>query len=314
MKNIKPHYNGPALIEGEDYYVQKRKEFKNIIETRNINILFQPIVSLSEGRNYGFEALSRGPRNSAFYSPEVLFPFAAQEGCLYTLEKMARELAIKESKGIIQNEKLFINMSAQAIYQSNYTPGNTVSLLQQYHLSPSDIVFEITERSAIHDFLSFRKVLSHYRSQGFQIAVDDAGAGYSSLQAISELEPDYIKVDKSLIHGINESRIKKNILESFTMFAKKMNSKVIAEGIETPEELKMVKDLGIDLGQGFFLARPENPVSSISLPALEILQNKSETCTYSPLVANINQEIIIMNEGRILKQGYLKDLLPGLIN
>lgn len=274
---------------------KKRNEFRNIINNKALNILFQPIVSLNNGEVHGYEALSRGPENSEFYPPCTLFSFAEKEGFLYPLEKIAREQALYQSRNLLQNQKLFINLTPQVIHDPHFTPGHTISLLEQYKLNPENIVFEITERSAITDFQAFKEVLNHYRTQGFNIAIDDAGAGYSSLQAISELEPDYIKVDRSLISGIDQNNVKKNILEAFVMFAKKMNSKVLAEGIETFEELEKVKELGIDFGQGYYLARPNNPVSPIPRHVKEFLQKDKNK--KKPVYVDVNDEIVILNKG-----------------
>ncbi|QOR67608.1 EAL domain-containing protein [Cytobacillus suaedae] len=285
----------------------KRNEFRDILKNKAIKILFQPIVCLQTGQTHGYEALSRGPENSEFHYPSTLFSFAEKEGFLYPLEKIAREQALYQSRNLLQNQKLFINLTPQVIHDPHFTPGHTISLLEQYQINPENIVFEITERSAITDFQAFKEVLNHYRSQGFKIAIDDAGAGYSSLQAISELEPDYIKVDRSLISGVDKTEVKNNILEAFVMFAKKMNSKVLAEGIETFEELEKVKELGIDFGQGYYLARPNNPVTPVLKHVKEFLQ-KGEN-KKKPVYVDINDEIVILNNGKELARTSAKFLL-----
>jgi EAL domain-containing protein (putative c-di-GMP-specific phosphodiesterase class I) len=242
-----------------------KQELLKILLTNNLTTHYQPIVSFHTGLECGYEALTRGPVLTSFHKPNKLFYHAEIEGLLYPLEKLAHELAVKHSKAFIQkNQKLFLNLNPKVIYDLSFTPKYTISLLEQYHLKPSNIVFEITERTVIDDFTAFKKALHPYRNQGFQIAIDDAGTGYSSLQSICELNPDFIKVDRSLIKNIHEYKIKENMLEAIVTFAKKMNSKVIAEGIETLEELQKVIDLNIEFGQGFLLARPSYPVQPIS--------------------------------------------------
>jgi EAL domain-containing protein (putative c-di-GMP-specific phosphodiesterase class I) len=152
-------------------------------------------------------------------------------------------------------------------------------------------------------------VLDHYREQGFQIAIDDAGAGYSSLQSISELMPDYIKVDRSLINGIDHNEVKSNMLEAFVIFAKKMNSKIIAEGIETEAELQRVNDLGIEYGQGFFIAEPSNSIPSITGAAKQCigflkLKSKGRTVTI-----DISDEIVLVQNGIVIKRQPAKTLM-----
>lgn len=199
------------------------------------------------------------------------------------------------------------------IYDPSFTPGHTISLLKQYKLSPQNIVFEITERSAIEDFSAFTKVLYHYRDQGFQIAVDDAGAGYSSLQAISEIQPDYIKVDRSLISKIHENNVKKHILDAFVTFAKKMNSIIVAEGIESEEELEAVIQLGIDCGQGFYISRPSFPVSGINEAIINKIRSThsqlNKNRTQKPVIVQLDDEILIMNKNQIIKKVAVAKLL-----
>lgn len=245
-----------------------KEQLNQILKNRTLYTVYQPIVSVSDGSIFAYEGLTRGPVDSFLRSPIDLFTFAETEGYLFHLEKLSRELAIERSTGWINRKnKLFININAQVIHDPSFTPGYTSQILKKYHLSPENIVFEITERSAIKDFHAFKKLLNHYRKQGYEIAVDDAGAGYSSLQAITELEPEYIKIDRSLIKDIDKNQIKESLLEAFLLSAKKMNSKVIAEGIETAEELRILSELGVDYCQGFFLAKPAFPVPTISLEA-----------------------------------------------
>ncbi|MFD2443215.1 EAL domain-containing protein [Bacillus sp. CGMCC 1.16607] len=295
-------------------YQMKYQEFLNILRSKKLKTIYQQIMDIKSGEVFGYEGLTRGPVGSPFYSPISLFPFAEQTGHLYSLEKTCRELAFESSKEILNgNHKLFINISAHVIYDPFFTPGHTMSLLKQYHLSPQDIVFEITERSAIEDYDAFRNVLNHYRNQGFQIAIDDAGAGYSSLQAITELAPEFIKVDKSLIQDIANNDVKVDILKAFTSIAQKIGSKIIAEGIETEEELKKVIELGIDLGQGYYFSKPANPVEKIDNEIIHSIKNwynyYSTTRLKQSIIVQVNDEIVVMDKGQILKKFSVNSLV-----
>lgn len=294
--------------------LEKRKEFRSLLSKKQLRTVFQPIINLTNGKTIGLEGLTRGPFHSTFHSPLQLFKYAEEYGSLYTLEKLARELAFENSSKLIKsNEKLFINLSPQVIYDPSFTPGHTISLLKQYKLSPENIVFEITERSAIEDFTAFTKVLHHYRDQGFQIAVDDAGAGYSSLQAISEIQPDYIKVDRSLISKVHENNVKKHILDAFVTFAKKMDSIIIAEGIEMEEELEAVIQLGIDCGQGYYISRPGFPVGEIEEMIVKKILCANlqliEKDRRKPVIVQLNDEITIMDKNQIIKKVAVNQLL-----
>ncbi|MFE5318889.1 GGDEF domain-containing protein [Paenibacillus sp. NPDC056579] len=233
-----------------------RNEMLEILRNQSIHSVYQPIISLKNGTVLGYEALTRGPENSPLHSPLTLFSYAEQEGMLYRLDRLAREKAIHGAFLARKNELLFINISAAILYDPLFVPGKTLEMLEAHGIQPGQIVFEITERSSIEDFSMAKKILEHYRHQGYRIAIDDAGAGYSSLQAIAELQPDFIKVDKSLIQDVYRSKTKEAIMESFVSFAQKLNIQIIAEGIERQEELLYLTRMGVHFGQGYLLGRP----------------------------------------------------------
>ena len=239
----------------------KRRALEHYIVCRAIRSVYQPIISLKNGEIYGYEALSRFPDKRWFEGPQQLFNFAAEEGLMYALDRLARERAIEGSMGLAAGQKLFINITAQIMEDPSFTPGMTLQLLERFGLSPSNVVFEITERTSIEDFGSAKKILDHYRKQDYQIAIDDAGAGYSSLQSIVELQPDFIKIDRSLISGIHRDPMKEHIVHTFTEMAAKMDISLVAEGIEEEEELAHMKAMGIQYAQGYFLGRPQQSLA-----------------------------------------------------
>ncbi|NBD27003.1 EAL domain-containing protein [Paenibacillus glycinis] len=237
----------------------KRRELEQILEERLIKPVYQPILALQQDGDtlYGYEALSRLPGSRWFDGPLGMFQFADQEGLTYALDRLAREKAIEGCTGLSNGRKLFINITAKIMNDSSFSPGQTLLLLQRYGLSPHHVVFEITERTSIEDFDAAKRILQHYRNQGYQIAIDDAGAGYSSLQSIVELKPDFIKIDRSLISGVHLDKMKAHLVQTFSDLAAKMDVKLIAEGIEEHEELRYIRDLGVQYAQGFLLGRPE---------------------------------------------------------
>ena len=235
----------------------KRRAIDRLIGERLIQPVYQPIVALqNHGEVFGYESLTRTEDRTWFPGPLELFLFAEQEGLTYSLDRLAREKAIDGCMPLGQEQKLFINVMAQIMEDPSFSPGQTLSLLEQHRLSPHNVVFEITERSSIADFGSVKKALEHYRSQGYQIAIDDVGAGYSSLQSIVELRPDYLKVDRSIIHNIHLDEMKEHILYTLIQLAAKMDISIIAEGIELEEELAKVREMGIAYAQGYLLGRP----------------------------------------------------------
>ncbi|MFD2671689.1 GGDEF domain-containing protein [Marinicrinis sediminis] len=238
--------------------------FGTIMEEKRIQSVYQPIVSLTNGVEFGYEALTRGPKGSPFESPLKLFDYAERQGCLHMLDRLARETAILGSHGLKKEQKIFINIPANVIHDSEFTPGQTLRILEERGILPQNVVFEITERSSIEDFSTVKRILHHYRRQGYQIAIDDAGAGYSSLEAIAELHPDFIKVDRSLIHGIHQDKIKEYILETLVTFAQKMNIRIIAEGIEEYPDLDKLMRMGVHFAQGYLLGRPNPKIIDIA--------------------------------------------------
>jgi len=234
-------------------------EFRELLDQARFEIVYQPIVSLRSGGILGWEALIRGPRESYFCSPDIIFSFAEKTGLLYPLERVCRRLALENLGDLGPDQKLFLNIHPRTISDPSFVRGETMRMIGEMGLKPSSIVFEITERHCIEDFPNFHKTLEHYRSQGYMVAVDDAGSGFSSLQSIAEIRPDFIKIDMSLVRDINLNSIKRALLETFITFAEKVGCAIIAEGIETEEELTTLANIGAHYGQGYFLGRPVFP-------------------------------------------------------
>ena len=229
----------------------------SILTQSGLHSLFQPIISLSERRIVGFEALSRGPSNSPLHSPITLFAVARQAGRLNELEIACRESACRRFHEQQLPGKLFLNVSPESLLEAAHQPGRTLQLLKDFGIPPSQVVIELTEQTPIDDFQLLQNALNHYRTMGFSIALDDLGAGYSSLRLWSELRPDYVKIDRHFIDGIHQDALKREFVGSIMQIAKASRAQVIAEGIELPEELAVLTDMGVDLVQGYLLCRPQ---------------------------------------------------------
>ncbi|TIH08453.1 bifunctional diguanylate cyclase/phosphodiesterase [Pseudomonas leptonychotis] len=229
----------------------------NILAKGELHSLFQPIISLSERRILGYEALSRGPSNSALHSPINLFAVARSAGRLGELELLCRKNACQRFSQLKLQGKLFLNVSPDSLMAPKHQPGRTLQLLQSLGIPPSQVVIELTEQSPTDDFALLDRALHHYRAMGFSIALDDLGAGYSSLRLWSELRPDYVKIDRHFIDGIHLDSVKREFVGSILKMAKASRAQVIAEGIELPEELAVLSEMGVDLLQGYLLCRPQ---------------------------------------------------------
>lgn len=227
-----------------------------ILAHGDLHCLFQPILSLSERRLVGYEALTRGPSNGPLHSPLPLFSIARSSGRLSQLELLCRRKACARFRDLKLDGKLFLNVSPESLLEPTHQPGRTLQLLQTFGISPSDVVIELTEQTPIEDFSLLDTALHHYRAMGFSIALDDLGAGYSSLRLWSELRPDYVKIDRHFIEGIHLDAVKREFVGSILKMAHASRAQVIAEGIEIPEELAVLSEMGVDLVQGYLLGRP----------------------------------------------------------
>lgn len=261
---------------GDELSSHSRKlELQRIILEQSITMVYQPIVSLRSQQLLGFEALARGPVDSFFTTPNNLFTYAEKFNMLYQLETLCREKAILSANSILDGRKLFININPQVVNDPNFKRGRTRQILQDAGIDPLNVVLELTERSAIEDYNSFKAAIEYYRKQGFLLGIDDVGAGYSNLQTVAELRPEYMKIDMSLVRGVDASPAKKALLETIAIFAQRINTKTVAEGIETIEELKALLEIGIDFGQGYLFARPSQNGGPINLEPLKLIQDNS---------------------------------------
>ena len=229
------------------------------INRRDFTAVFQPVFVLASGEMMGMEALSRGPKGSEFEGGETLFSLADRTELLAPLERVCRDISLETAAAATAATGpglLFLNLSPAAASDPEFLGPRFREQVESLGLKPESIVLEITERTYVVYESLFREVLSRFREQNFKIAVDDVGTGYSSLSSLAEIAPDYLKFDHVFVRDIDRRPIKQDLLEALLSFARKMNTRVIAEGIETRDELEALRGLGVELGQGFLLASP----------------------------------------------------------
>ncbi len=223
-------------------------DLKELIHDGAVYIDYHPIVSAPSGEIVGYEALARGVRRQ-LRSPEVMFEVAAQADLLWELGRLCRDQALEGIRPHLEpGQLLFLNIDPHDFDDPEFGVRDTID--------PRCVVLEITERTAITDYPRFRERLETFRRRGYRFAVDDAGSGYAGLGSIANLEPDFIKLDISLITSIDTNFIKQNLVETMVRFATEQGAQVIAEGVERAEELETVRRLGVHLVQGFFLHEP----------------------------------------------------------
>jgi EAL domain-containing protein (putative c-di-GMP-specific phosphodiesterase class I)/GGDEF domain-containing protein len=245
-------------LRREEQHHRRLAELHRIVAAEDIDVRFQPVVRLRDGVVHGFEALTCGPPGSIFESPEMLFAFAEETDEIHELERICRMKSVSRARGLENGTKLFLNCSARGLAQPETFCRNLVDQAERCGLRPQDIVLEITERVAITAWQDFRRSVAALRLIGFPIAIDDVGAGYSSLQSVAETEPEYLKVDLSLVRDLHRSSIKQGLLKSLVGLAGSIGSRMIAEGVEEEGELEALKGLGVGYAQGFFFSRPES--------------------------------------------------------
>jgi diguanylate cyclase (GGDEF)-like protein len=234
----------------------REDSFFSVLNGKHLKTVYQPIVSLQNGSVFGYEALSRIHLPECPLNIEQLFAIARRVGKLWELEKLCRTAALENAMKKPRTAKLFMNVDSNVIYDPELREGFTREKLEEYGFDPDDLVFEITERSAIGEMDVFVPSIEHYRQQNFKIAIDDFGAGYSGLSRVCALSPNYIKIDREIVRDIRNQPNKKSLVGSIVKFCKEMNIVLIAEGIETEEELDTLIRLGVDYGQGYYLGMP----------------------------------------------------------
>ncbi|MDP4144567.1 MAG: GGDEF domain-containing protein [Bacillota bacterium] len=247
-------------------------ELDKILTEESITTLYQPIVSLGDGEIIGYEALSRGPSESPLYYPDKLFETARVFNRLWELDALCRIKAIERSRNIGRDKLIFINVDSLILKDEKFRRGFTKDFLDSHNISPECIIFEITERTAIDDYTNFRNVLRNYTDQGYKIAIDDTGSGYSGLKTISETKPHYLKIDIDLIRNIDVDSFKQALIKTFVTLSHTTGMKLIAEGVETENELITLIKLGVYAAQGFFLQKPSEKFEDINLNIKEIIQ------------------------------------------
>ncbi|GHG70725.1 diguanylate phosphodiesterase [Alishewanella longhuensis] len=232
-------------------------ELQHIIQQRALQPLFQPILSLADAKIIGYEALIRGPSDSPLHSPLQLFKTAVACRALEPLEMLCRELSIEAFSRSGVSGKLFLNVNPLLLLTADHPSGLTKKMLEQAGLDPARVVIEISEQYQVEDATLLVKAVRHYRQLGFQIAIDDLGSGFSGLKLWSELEPDIVKIDRYFISDVHRDPTKKAFVQNIIRLAKATGALIVAEGIETQEELMLCRELGADLAQGYLLGRPQ---------------------------------------------------------
>jgi EAL domain-containing protein (putative c-di-GMP-specific phosphodiesterase class I) len=235
-------------IETESNHNEIMAGIVSVLEQDKISIYYQPIFNLKRNKIVGYESLSRFD-TTPYKPPNIWFGEASKVHLGEKLEMMAIKIAIKGIEEFAAGTYIAINTSPEYVLN-----GAIADVLEGIDLKR--IVLEVTEYAPIRDYADFRKVLEPLRKRGMRLAIDDAGSGYSSFQHVLELEADIIKLDITLTQNINSNNRKYLFTKALCAFSKAVNCSIVAEGVETIEELNCLKELGVDNVQGYLLGRP----------------------------------------------------------
>lgn len=279
--------------------INESRMLDKVLLEQAIYPVFQPIFSLDTGKPAAFEALSRISDDSCTLRIDQLFELAGTSQRLWELETLCRSKALAKAFTLPGHCKLFINVDANIIHDPALRAGFTRERMRQCGLAFEDVVFEITERSAINDMQMFNEAVHHYQSQNFEIAIDDFGSGFSGMNRVCAVHPNYLKIDYELVHNVGSEALKRSAVTSIVGFCKEANITTIAEGIETREELATLIELGVDYGQGFLLARPAEEFDA--RPCDEILLMKDW------LTSNIRMRAAFDNIASLVEKGLSVD-------
>jgi len=213
---------------------------------------YQPIVDLQQHEIFSYEALVRGPANESAAS--ILA--RVNDANRYRFDQACRSKAIYWAARLGIDRYLNINFLPNAVYRPETCIRSTLEAARRWQFPVERIVFEVTESEFIADHSHLNAIFQEYKKQGFKTAIDDFGAGYSGLNMLAEFQPDFIKLDMALIRNLDRDRVRTCIVKGISQVCEDLAIPVIAEGVETRDELAALRDLGIHLIQGYLLARP----------------------------------------------------------
>lgn len=235
---------------------------RELLDARRYTSVLQPIVYCDDpARVFAREALLRGvERDGGLVHAYYMFEVARGCGLIAELDLAARDSAIEAMMRSRHSEALFVNLTPSAIDDPLAALEHTVRSIDRLHLAHDRVVFEVVESEHAPDVVHLRGLLASYRDAGFRVALDDVGAGYSSLNRLHQLRPDFVKLDMDLVREVDRDPYKALIARKTIEIATELGIATIAEGVETPGELEWAQANGAAFVQGFATGRPSEPV------------------------------------------------------
>lgn len=244
------------------------RELQRIIDQQLVTTLFQPIVDCQKRMVLGYEVLSRGPSDSPLHGAPSLFQAGEQCGQVIRLERACLQEAGQSCLRHGINHLVFVNVSPGLLSPEAFSEDRLQSLLTTHGIKPENVVIELSERYPADNPAVLKARLIALKQRGFRVAIDDLGTGYSGLKLWSEIQPDFVKIDRHFIRDVDRDLVKKEFVRSVINLCERLGCRLIAEGVETVAELTLLRSMGIHLIQGFLLGRP-NPFPAADLSALD---------------------------------------------
>ena len=220
--------------------------------------VYQPIVSLADRAVVGHEALLRGVVDGREVGGGDLFFVAESAGWLHRLDRIGRESAVAGAAPWLDGADLYVNFNPTSIYRPQVCLASTERVVHEAGIAGNQLVFEVVEAHAVADRGHLVSVLDHYRSLGWRVALDDVGAGWSSLSLLAAVRPEVVKLDKALVQELPDDGAR-TVLKAVVDLAHQLGAVVVAEGLETERLAEQVTAIGADLGQGWLFGRPVRP-------------------------------------------------------
>jgi EAL domain-containing protein (putative c-di-GMP-specific phosphodiesterase class I) len=239
----------------EDLHTLER--LQELILKERVVTAYQPILRLKDQTVLGFEALSRGSRGTRFETADELFEAATAHELVVELDRLCRSRALLSSGRVPSNARIFVNTLPATIRDPQFRGKPLIDFLAKAQVAPGRIVIEITEKLVIQNYALFREAMAYFMDLGMAFAVDDVGAGYSGLESIAKLKPQFLKIDISLVRDLHVSLVNREMVKAIVSLGHGIGSTVIAEGIQVEEEVQALRSLGVEYGQGYYLARPD---------------------------------------------------------
>jgi EAL domain-containing protein (putative c-di-GMP-specific phosphodiesterase class I) len=227
----------------------------------------QPIITLADQNITGYEFLMRPTREDYPFYPNELFEMARESGLQSFLDSAARIASLKVSASHLgKGMKRFINFLPSSIYDPTHCLRTTFQVVNELHIDPNDLVFEVVETEKIKETDHLKNIFKTYQKEGMKVALDDVGSGFATREMLLELKPDYAKIDRGLISFCDEDPVKQEYLIEMVSLSKEEGIMLLAEGIERKEEVDFCRAIGVPLGQGYYFGKPaKEPLETLIL-------------------------------------------------